>query len=206
MWIECISNGRINVLAFLDLRFFCEGDVEQYGQQRRSDAHPWESLGLSLACDKRGTMRTAKGSDTRPGVPRFPPHLYGRRGLMCTAKGTDIRSGVPWSPPFLYHRVGQYTSPRGWMYALTSLDRLLVCVAGVEQCTSPRARMYALASLGLRLVCLVGMVQYTPPRGRIYALALLCPPRLRSFLHSLTHLFSHSLIHLLPWSPTYSLT
>ena len=197
-------------IKFLGFRFFCEGNVEQYGQQRRSHAHSGESLGLSPAWDKRGTMCTAKGSDTRPGVPRFPPRLYGRRGLMCAATGTDVRSGAPWSPPFLHHRGGTRYIAKGWTYALTFLDRLLVCVAGVEQFTSPRGRIYALASLNLRLVCVgrhgtiytatAACIRMGPFVPASFALILtFTHPLVQSLIHSLiplvTHLLTHSVIH-----------
>ena len=112
--------------------------------------------------ERRGTMCTAKDSDTRPGVAWFPPRLRGRCGTMCTAKASDVRLGSLGLRRFAW---------QAW-------DNLHICTSAL-----PRGRIYALASLalaslGLRLVCVPGVGQCAPPRGRIYALASL---GLRSF-------------------------
>ena len=152
-------------------------------------------------------MRTAKGSDVRPGVPWVSAsfawqawHNVHCQGVGCT----------PWRPLglrlFCVAGVAQCALPRGRMYALASLGSppfawqawhnvhcqgvgctpwrplglRFFCVAGVVQCALPRGRMYALASLGSPLFCVAGVAQCALPRGRMYALASLgSPPLLR---------------------------
>ena len=80
----------------LGLRLFCVAGVAQCALPR-GRMYALASLGSPpLLRGRRGTMRTAKGSDVRPGVPGSPLLLRGRHGTMCTAKGSDVRPGVPW--------------------------------------------------------------------------------------------------------------
>ena len=134
-----------------------------------------------------------------------PPLLRGRRGTMRTAKGSDVRPGVPWvSASFAWqawhnvHCQGVGCTP--WR----PLGLRLFCVAGVAQCALPSGvgctpwRPLGIAwqawhnvhcqgvgctpwrPLGLRLFCVAGVAQCALPRGRMYALASLgSPPLLR---------------------------
>ena len=196
---------------------------------------PWRPLGLRLFC-VAGVAQCAlpRGRMYALASLGSPPLLRGRRGTMRTAKGSDVRPGVPWvSASFAWqawhnvHCQGVGCTP--WR----PLGLRLFCVAGVAQCALPRGRMYALASLGsppllrgrrgtmctakgsdvrpgvpwvsasfawqawhnvhcqgvgctpwrplgLRLFCVAGVAQCALPRGRMYALASLgSPPLLR---------------------------
>ena len=171
--VGCTPRGSAGVLG---LRHFCVAGVEQCALPRgRMYApgfrwRPWVSAAFAWQV---WIMRTAKGSDVRPGVPWDSVAFAWQAWDNVHCQRSDVRPGVPWgSASFAWQAWDNI--PKGLIYALSSLGAPPL-LRGRRGTILPKGLIYALSSRG------------APPllRGR------------RGTIHVLTHslTITHSLTH-----------